>query len=160
MSTRIGIGVLIRVAAFFAIYLLLADTVETPELITGVVAAVLAAAVATLMDNSRSVDASVRPSMLRYAYRPFIALVSDSGRAAWALVQLLVLRRPVRGRFRVVRYTATGEQAQDAARRVLTEWAGSLGANRYVIGIDPERELLIVHEMIPAQAPLDPLELG
>lgn len=160
MSIRIGIAVLIRLAAFFAIYLLLADTVQTPELITGGVAAVLAASLATLLDNFRSVDASLRPSMLRYAYRPFVALVTDSGRVAWALVSVLVLRRPVHGRFRVVRYTATGDGDKDAARRVLTEWAGSLGANRYVIGIDPERERLIVHEMVPARGPLDPLELG
>jgi multisubunit Na+/H+ antiporter MnhE subunit len=160
MSIRTGIAVLARVAAFFVMYLLLADTVQTPELITGAVAAVLAAALATLLGNCRSVHARVDPSMLRYAYRPLTALVTDSGRAAWALVQLLVLRRPVRGRFRVARYTATGDPEQNAARRILTEWAGSLGANRYVIGIDPEREQLIVHEMIPAQGPLDPLELG
>jgi hypothetical protein len=160
MSIRTGIAMLSRLVAFFAIYLLLADAVQTPELITGAVAAVLAAGLATLLDNFRSVNASVRPSMLRYAYRPFIALVTDSGRAAWALLQLLMLRRPVRGRFRVARYTATGDDEEDAARRVLTEWAGSLGANRYVIGIDPERERLIVHEMVPAEGPLDPLELG
>ncbi|HUA48389.1 MAG TPA: hypothetical protein VMA77_24335 [Solirubrobacteraceae bacterium] len=160
MSIGTGIAVLARLVAFFAIYLLLADSVQTPELITGAVAAVLAAALATLLGNFRSVDVRVRPSMLRYAYRPFIALVTDSGRAVWALVQLLVLRRPVRGRFRVARYTATGDRDEAAARRVLTEWAGSLGANRYVIGIDPEREQLIVHEMIPARGPLDPLELG
>ncbi|HTU84253.1 MAG TPA: hypothetical protein VMF57_01690 [Solirubrobacteraceae bacterium] len=160
MSIRTGIAVVARLVAFFAVYLLLVDTVQTPELITGAVAAALATALATLVGNFRSVEVMVRPSMLRYAYRPFIALVTDSGRAAWALVQLLVLRRPVRGRVRVARYTATGDGDEAAARRVLTEWGGSLGANRYVIGIDPERELLIVHELVPTQTPLDPLELG
>jgi multisubunit Na+/H+ antiporter MnhE subunit len=160
MSIRTGIAILSRLVAFFAIYLLLADTVETQELITGAVAGVLAAGLTTLLDNFRSVNARVRPSMLRYAYRPFVALVTDSAPAAWALVQLLVLRRPVRGRFRVARYTTTGDDEEDAARRMLTEWGGSLGANRYVIGIDPEREQLIVHEMVPAAGPLDPLELG
>jgi hypothetical protein len=160
MSIRIAIAALARLAAFFAIYLLLADTIATPELITGAVAAVLALALATLLKRSRSVDARVRLPMLRYAYRPVIALVTDSGRAAWALIGLLVLRRRIRGRFRVARYQATGDGDQDAARRVLTEWAGSLGANRYVIGIDRERERLIVHELVPARSPLDPLELG
>ena len=160
MSVRDGIGVLARLTAFFGIYLVLADNTQTPELITGAVAAVLAAALATAFDRFRTVDARVAPAMLRYACRPFISLLTDSGRAAWALFALLVLRRPVGGRFRTARYTATGDRDRDVARRVLTEWAGSLGANRYVIGVDPETERLIVHELLPARTPLDPLELG
>jgi multisubunit Na+/H+ antiporter MnhE subunit len=159
MSLRGGIFFLLRWAAFFAVYLLLADTPQTAELYTGIVAALLGAALATLLGGQRSVHGSLRVSMFRYAYRPFVALVTDTGRAAWALARLL-LRRPVSGRFRTARYTATSDKADDVGRRVLTEWAGSLAANRYVIGIDPEREHLIVHELVGADSPLDPLELG
>lgn len=160
MSLRTGATVLARWAAFFAFYLLLADTLETPELITGLVAAGLAVASATVLERSRSVEARMQVRMLRYAYRPFVALVTDSARVTWALLSMLVLRRQVYGRFRVARYTATGGGVDDVARRIFTEWAGSVAPNRYVIGIDPEREQLVVHELVPASSPLDPLELG
>ncbi|HSC05071.1 MAG TPA: Na+/H+ antiporter subunit E [Solirubrobacteraceae bacterium] len=160
MSVRGGISFLARWAAFFAIYLLLADTPQTAELYTGIVAALLAATLATGLDRHRSVDGSLRVSMLRFAYRPFLALVTDTVRATWALARVVLLRRPVSGRFRTARYTATSDEAEDVGRRILTEWAGSVGANRYVIGIDPEREHLIVHELVAADSPLDPLELG
>jgi len=160
MSLRTGVTALARWAVFFALYVLLADTLETPELITGLVAAGLATASVMVLERSRSVEARMRTPMLRFAYRPFVGLVTDSGRATWALLSLILLRRPVRGRFRVERYTATGDGVDDVARRILTEWAGSVAPNRYVIGIDPEREQLIVHELLPGSGPLDPLELG
>ena len=160
MSVRDGISFMARWAAFFAVYLLLADTPQTAELITGIVAALLGAALATLLDGHRSVHGNLRVSMLRFAYRPFVALVTDTARATWALAQLVLLRRQISGRFRTARYTATSEEADDVGRRILTEWAGSVGANRYVIGIDPEREQLIVHELVAVDSPLDPLELG
>ena len=160
MSVRGGISFVVRWAVFFAVYLLLADTPQTPELITGIVAALLGAALATALDRHRSVDGNLRVSMLRFAYRPFLALVADAARATWALAQLVLLRRPVTGRFRTARYTATSDEGEDVGRRILTEWAGSVGANRYVIGIDPEREQLIVHELVAAKSPIDPLELG
>jgi hypothetical protein len=60
----------------------------------------------------------------------------------------------------VAPYRATGPEPEATARRLLTQWGGSVGANRYVIGIDPDREQLIVHELVPARGSLDPLELG
>ncbi len=103
---------------------------------------------------------SVRPWMLRHVYRLPILLVADSLRVTVALVRRLVLRRPLTGRIRATRYGATGDDAEDVARRVLTEWAGSLAPNRYVIGIDPDDGLLLVHELVETTGTLDPLQLG
>jgi hypothetical protein len=154
------LAALTRTAAFFALWLLLVDATDLPNLLTGAVCAIAAAGLATVVHSLRSVHARVRPLMLRRAYRPFLLLLTDTGRVMGALFAHLVLRRQIRGSFRAARYRARGEGSDDVGRRVLSEWAASLAANRYSIGIDRERNLMLVHEMVEAGGPLDPLELG
>ena len=149
-----------RLVAFFVLWLLLVDATDEPNLLTGTACAVLATVVTTLVQSLRTVHAEPRPWMLRRAYRPLLLLVADSARVAWALVSCLILRRAVRGRWRAVRYCATSDAGEDVARRILTEWAASIGPNRYVIGIDSDDGVLLVHELVPAHGALDPLELG
>jgi hypothetical protein len=88
-----------------------------------------------------------------------LLLGTDTARVTWALAGQLVGRR-AHGRLRAVRYAATARTPEDSARRILTEWSTSLAANRYAIGIDLERGYLLVHELVPSDGPLDPLELG
>jgi|SRR5579884_1146604 len=152
--------VALRLVASFALWLLLVDDTSEPNMLAGAVCAVLATGLATRVQSLRTVHAAPRPAMLRHAYRPLALLVVDSGRVARALIARGILRRPVHGRWRAVRYRSTGEEAADVARRVLTEWGASLGPNRYVIGIDAEDDVLLVHELVPASGPIDPLELG
>ena len=171
MSTATGVGAaqmrlrflgfaVIRVVAFFLLWLLLVDTVDEQNLVTGGVCALIAAALATGMRSRASVGAWITPRMLHFVYRPFKLLVSDTARVTWALFARLVLRRPILGRLRAVRYDAVGDEPADVGRRILTEWGASAGPNRYVIGIDTDRHLLLIHELVPAAGPLDPLELG
>lgn len=154
------LGFAARTIALFALWMLLVDSADEPNMITGAVSSVLAAALATRVWSMRRVHARPRIWMLRFAYRPLAALVSDSARVTWALFKHAVLRRPSGGRFRAVRYRAVSDASEDVARRILTEWAASVGPNRYVIGIDTGRRLLLIHELARTPAPLDPLELG
>jgi hypothetical protein len=78
----------------------------------------------------------------------------------WALFARLALRQPVSGHFRAARYNAVSDDPEKVARRILTEWSASAGANRYAIGIDPDQRLLLIHELVRSSGPLDPLELG
>ncbi len=149
-----------RTTALFALWLLLVDSVDEPNMITGALCALLAAALATVVGSLRRVHARPRIEMLRFAYRPLWALVADSARVSGALFAHAVLRRPTGGRFRAVRYRAVTDTSEDVARRTLTEWAASVGPNRYVIGIDTGRGVLLIHELVQTPAPLDPLELG
>jgi multisubunit Na+/H+ antiporter MnhE subunit len=149
----------LRAAALFALWLLLVDSTDSPNMITGAVCAVVFAALSTVVHSLRVDRASLRPGMLRYVHRCLKLLVADTGRVTWALIAHALLRRPSPGHFRAARYRA-GETSTDVGRRILTEWAASLGPNRYVIGIDPERNLLLVHELVWSSGPLDPLELG
>jgi catechol 2,3-dioxygenase-like lactoylglutathione lyase family enzyme len=150
----------VRGVFLFGLWLVLVDTVAWPELVVGAGAAALTAVFATLVYARRSEHVRLTPGMLRFAYRPLVLLVADTWRVAAALVRELAHGQPVEGRLRAVRYTATGGSADDVGRRILTEWGTSVAANRYAVGIDVERDYLLVHQLVEAPGPLDPLELG
>jgi multisubunit Na+/H+ antiporter MnhE subunit len=160
-STRNLVAVAARVAALFVVWLAIDDNVSEPELLTGVVVALLATALTLVVGRLRTVHARFTLSMFRYCYRPLALLFADSLRVSWALIGQLLLRRPVTGRFRAVRYGATSAKREtDVARRILSEWGASLAPNRYAIGVDTEGGVLIVHELVETEGALDPLELG
>jgi multisubunit Na+/H+ antiporter MnhE subunit len=149
-----------RAAAFYVVWLAIDDNVSQPELFLGIGVALIATAITSLTARALTEHARLRASMLRRLYRPLILLVGDSARVSWVLLKAIARRQPSRGRFRAVRYRATGDDREDVARRLLTQWGASLAPNRYVIGIDTDADVLLVHELGEAHGPLDPLELG
>jgi hypothetical protein len=163
MSTLMpGLGRwLLRWVAFAGLWLALTDTRVFPELVAGAVAATLGATLSTAVTRpgrpktvSKSV-ALLRLGPLRLA-RPAIRLVADTGLLCAALWRRLVLRHEVRGSFRAARYRP--EAARDSsAGRVLIEIWGSLTPNRVVVGVDEERDLILTHELVRSEQPLDPL---
>jgi multisubunit Na+/H+ antiporter MnhE subunit len=142
-STHIVVATVARAAALFVVWLVIDDNVSEPELLTGVGVALLATVIVTIVGRVRTGHARMPLSMLRYAYRPLVLLVADTVRVSWVLTKSVVLRRPVNSRFRAVRYRGA-----------------SLAPNRYVIGVDTDAELLLVHQLGESGSPLDPLELG
>jgi hypothetical protein len=159
-AVLVGFRLLLRAMLFFAFYLLLADNLHEDELVAGAAIAVGVAIVSTSVSSFHQA-VRVRPTMFRRLPRSLLLLFTDTGRVTWALVRSVVRRRPLRGRVRAAHYRATSEtDPEDFGRRLLTQWGASLGANRYVLGIDTERQLLVVHELVESSGPLDPLELG
>ena len=146
-----------------ALWLALDDTVALPELITGAVAAALGAIAAEVVHSQNLVRVRLRRRWLTHAWRPLVQLFPDTARVLAVLLRQLVLRRPPRGEFRAVpfRYGYQGA-AYDTTRRALAKGAGSFAPNSYVVGVDAERELLLVHQLDPTggASELDPLELG
>lgn len=159
-ALRAAAALLVRSAVLFAIWLVLVDNPHTPELVTGAVVAVAAALPTAALVRIDGLRPRVRPAMLRRLYLPFVLLVSDSVRVTAALLRAAAGGRRPEGALRHEPYAATGDDGDAQARRVLSEWAASVGPNRYAIGIDRERGELLVHELVRAGGPLDPLELG
>jgi multisubunit Na+/H+ antiporter MnhE subunit len=146
--------------ALAALYLALADSRSVPELATGGVAAAIGASAASIVHAQRLARVRPRAAWLLRAWRALALLLVDTVVLARALIGLLVLRRRVRGRLRAVRFRAAGDDPRSAARRALVQLLGSLAPNRIVIGVDRDRDVLLVHELVPRDEPLDPLELG
>lgn len=155
---------LARVAAqsapLFVLWLLLTDNLAEPELITGGVAALLAGAFGTHLWRLSELHPRVRGRMLLHAYRPFVLLLTDTARLLRVLALALVRGHRPHGRLVAARYLATQGDPEEVARRILSEWAASVGCNRYAIGIDREQQEMLVHELTRASGPIDPLELG
>jgi multisubunit Na+/H+ antiporter MnhE subunit len=149
--------------ALAALWLALDDTVAFPELMTGAAAALLGAIAAEVVHSQKLVRVRLKPSWLRHAWRPLVTLLPDTARVLAVLVRQLVLRRPPRGEFRAVKFRAgCPHGAYDTTRRALAKSAGSFTPNSYVIGVDTERDLMLVHQLDPkgGATELDPLELG
>jgi multisubunit Na+/H+ antiporter MnhE subunit len=141
-------------------WLLLTDSVKPSELAAGALAATLATAAAGLVRRERLVVWRPRPGWLRGAGRPPLRMVLDIGPLANVLWRRVVLGRRVRGRFRAVRFTRTGKGAEDTAARVLAKGAGSLAPNTFVVGVDVDERVLLVHQLVATDDPRDVDPLG
>jgi multisubunit Na+/H+ antiporter MnhE subunit len=148
-------------AVLFAFWLLLVDTLKAPELAAGAFAAALGVVVSAL--TARGAGASPRPRLgwLRRVPAALVRLPLDTGVLAAALWRRVGRRRRVRGSFRAVRFRGGGRDGYSVARRAAAKWLDSLGPNSYVVGIDEERDVLLVHQLVPPQEPgsADPMEL-
>jgi multisubunit Na+/H+ antiporter MnhE subunit len=145
-----------------AFYLLLIDTVSLPELYAGAGATLLAGIAYEISREQGFAEASISPAWFARGWRVVVrvpvhvALVSRE-----ALAQLFTLRQR-RGVFRAVPFEAGGDGSRAAGRRAITEALGSLAPNTIVIGIDPDRNLLLVHQLYKQgdREELDPMGLG
>jgi multisubunit Na+/H+ antiporter MnhE subunit len=144
-----------------AFYLLLIDITDLPELIAGAVAAALAATATELARHQRVAGETIRLRWLVGLYRPLLRVPLDIALVSLAALAALSGRRAP-GRFRAVRFRCGEEDQRESGRRALAEAFGSLAPNTIVVGIDSERELLLVHQLhrIGGRGALDLLELG
>ena len=146
-----------------AIWLVLVDTTDRPEMIAGAVAAALAATGSELVRRQRIVSMRVRPRWLVYSWRPLLRVPVDVGRLTVAVARQLIDRRASRGRFVALPFKFGGEDPTDHGRRALAEGLGSFAPNTYVVGVDPKRDLILVHQLVPTRdqaKAIDPLELA
>jgi hypothetical protein len=80
---------------------------------------------------------------------------------ALVLVKALA-RRDVAGSFRVVRFEDGDDHALHGGRVALAETFGSLAPNTYVVGVDRERGVMLLHQLRPTDDPggdADPLDV-
>jgi hypothetical protein len=128
-----------------AFYLLLIDTTSSPELYAMAVVAVLAGiAFAAARDQGASM--SIRGRWLLRGWRVLARVPADTGLLCRDAVAQLFTRRRTRGVFRTVPFHG-GERPIDEGRRAVSESLGSFAPNTIVIGVDTERELLLVHQL-------------
>jgi multisubunit Na+/H+ antiporter MnhE subunit len=145
-----------------AFYLLLIDTVSTPELYAGLAAVLLAAAGFEVSREIGLAEATFAPSWLGRAWRVLVRVPLHIVLVSWTAVAQLLAPRGVRGRFRAVPFRAGGEDPRNVGRRALSEALGSLAPNTIVVGIDPDENLLLVHQLHVhgGREELDSLGLG
>src|SRR5829696_661424 len=141
----------------------LAFEVAVPELVAGAIAAAAGATLATAVRAQRLI--SFRPQ-LRWALRLWrlpLQVVLDTGLLVVVLWSRLVMRQPISSSFRAIPFRAVGENPEANAKRAIAVTVGSFAPNTYVIDVDQDYELILVHQLVPKSGDsksIDPLELG
>jgi hypothetical protein len=127
--------------------------VGTWDRIDAAAGAVVAVAAATLAEQARRA-AGVHPRaplpLLRRSASVPVIVLADFALVTYALAVSLARRRVVRGRF-IARGFAAGPKTtpEGAARRAWTVLLAGYSPNAYVVDIDPEENVVLVHDLIP-----------
>jgi multisubunit Na+/H+ antiporter MnhE subunit len=151
----------VTAAVLFAFWLLLVDTTEEPQLYTGIVAAALGATGSELV-RAQGI-ARVRPSLRLLAsfWRPLLTVPLDLALLTREAVLGLLGRRRTEGRLRALPFDPGTGGSGDQARYAAAELAGSFSPNTFVIGIDAEKRMILVHQLVPdeehPEKTIDPL---
>lgn len=143
-------------------YLLLIDTASLPELYALAGVALACAVAFVLAREQKIVESRIDPRWLVNLWRVVLKIPLDIAILCSEALAQLVAPRQTRGTFRAAPFRATAETPADTGRRALSEWAGSVSPNSFVVGVDPERGLVLVHQLRRQgdTGRLDPLGLG
>ncbi len=137
-------------AGSMLLWLLLTSTVNPSEAIVGAGASAIAATVAEVLRRTSPIGFRPDPRWFLMARRIPAAIVTDTWTVARALVLHVLGIRRVRGTLRAVPFEhgPEGDPRADA-RRALATIAVTSTPNTFVIGIDPERNEMLVHQLQP-----------
>lgn len=145
-----------------AFYMILIDTVDLPELYAAIGAVIIAGAAYDAARRQGVAEAAISPRWLARGWRVVVSVPRQIVWVSWLAVAQVISPRQSRGTLRAVPFRAGGDGAGDVGRRALAEGLGSLAPNTIVIGVDGDRDLLLVHQLHRAggREQLDMLELG
>ncbi len=131
-----------------ALYLLLIDITDLPELIVGAGAAAIAATGFELAREQCTVGGlRARLRWLGRVHRALFSVPSDIATLSLLAVRQLIRPRAVNGVFRAVPFQCGDHERLETGRRALAESLGSFSPNTIIIGVDAERELLLGHQL-------------
>lgn len=140
-------------AGLLGFYLLLAVKLSWQEAAAGAVAAAVGATGATVVARVGGLHFRVHLRWLRRFIRLPWRVLADCGIVTAALGCALVRRRPVEGYFRTVPFDPGDNRGDSAARRALVAAGISIAPNTFVVAIDREHHLLVIHQLVPSARP-------
>lgn len=121
------------------------DSLQSDELLAGAGAAALAAEIASHQAATRF---EIRAGWLARAFRLPGEVAHDTYTVFAALARTLATRRPPPGGFRELPVRYGDDTPLGMTRRVLLTGAYSLAPNKFVLGLDEERDVMVVHELV------------
>jgi multisubunit Na+/H+ antiporter MnhE subunit len=124
------------------------DSVRFDELLAGAGAAALAALAAELAGHQAAMRFGVRARWLAEALRLPGRVAQETVTVFGALARTLATKQPPRGGFRELPVRYGDDTPRGVTRRVLLIATRSLAPNAFVLGIDGERDVMVVHELV------------
>ena len=135
-------------AASFVLWLAFTSTLDTQEVVAGVIASSLSAFAVSIVQSKE--EFGFRPR-LRWLSRARILpgqVISDCWVLTVVLWRSVVRSKQPRGSFKTFRFQHVADDPESAARRALVTAAISLTPNTYVIAFDRAKQELIVHQLV------------
>ena len=124
------------------------DSLQFDELLAGAGAAALAALAAEIASHQAGTRFEVRLRWLVTALRLPGEVAHDTLTVFAALARTLATGKPPHGAFRELPVRYGDDTPLGVTRRVLLTGAYSLAPNTFVLGIDEERDAMVVHQLV------------
>ncbi|HZT94650.1 MAG TPA: hypothetical protein VE985_09255 [Gaiellaceae bacterium] len=131
--------------ALFWLWLLLSGDWNRVEIIAAACGATIASTIGEIARTRAGVAPRVPLIWLGHAWPVPHQILVDFGIITWALARSLVRRKVVRGEFRAHSFP-TGE---GPGVRAWAVWAAQFSPNAYIVEVDPDRELVLAHDLVP-----------
>lgn len=128
------------------------DSIATDELLAGAGAAALAAFVAEFVGEQAQARFRMRVQWLAQAFGLPRQVAMDTVTVFAALWRLLARGERPPSAFRAEPVRPGGSGTEATTRRVLLMGARSAAPNTFVLGIDTDTGLMVVHELVPSAA--------
>ncbi|HZT16739.1 MAG TPA: hypothetical protein VFA19_12415 [Gaiellaceae bacterium] len=155
VSRRLGAWVLWWVALFW-LWMLLAGDWNLIEWVAAACAATLAATIVELARTAAGIEYRIPARQVAASWSVLPMVLVDFGIVMWVLVRSLARREIHRGSFRTRGFEAGGDAPAGAALRAWTVLAAGYSPNAYVIDIDPERNVVLLHDLVPYRRSEEP----
>ncbi|MBA3349454.1 MAG: Na+/H+ antiporter subunit E [Actinobacteria bacterium] len=135
--------------ALVLLWQLFVNTFAAPEVTAGLMAAAVAATAAEIVRGQGLIHFRPQLRWLLRARKLPLAVIVDCRVVIGALWRRLGRRQPMKGTFTAFPFVSGGDDAEAAARRALYATAISLTPNTFVVGIDRENDIMLVHQLVP-----------
>jgi multisubunit Na+/H+ antiporter MnhE subunit len=128
------------------------DSLESDELLAGAGAAALAALAAAVISQQAGTRYRIRVVWLRRAVALPGQVVSDTIAVFGVLARVIATSAPPpHGAYREIPVRYGDDTPLGVTRRVLLTGARSLTPNAFVVDLDAERDVMLVHELVVRQ---------
>lgn len=133
-------------------WVVLDDSLATDELLAGAGAAALGATLAEVVGHQSGLRFRVRVEWLTPALRLPAQVARDTWIVFAALWRLVAHGAQPRSGFLAVPVSRPGDADEDRCWRVLETWRLSVAPNSFALGIDQDRQVAIVHQLVRREA--------
>jgi hypothetical protein len=144
-------------ALLWWLWMLLVGEWNHYEWIAASAAATVAATVAEIARSQAGVRARVPRRWLLRGWSALPTVFGDFAILMRALAQSAIRRDVVRGSFHATAVDAGGADAGSVGMRVWRNTLADYSPNAYVVDVDPERGLSLVHALVPRRSSEEPL---
>jgi len=149
-AARLG-SVAIEWIVLFLLWLLYVGQWSRAELITGAAAALLAATASEAVRGQNLARFYPATHWVFLLGRLPLDVLRDCGRLTQVFFRWLFFATPPASDFSEVEFPGEGDDARADARRALAGGALSLPPNSFVIGIDRQRNRILLHNLTPSR---------